>query len=188
MTDATTVSEDSPGAALPAPAPRCADHRAGARSGAVSGHGAADHPRPAPLRPGGAESGAGTKTGRHCHAAQRRARRPAPDRHASDGDHRQYRPLHHRAGRHQPSHLPGRAEVPCARLPDRLAILRRQDGKDSGARSEFGPDRGPFRPSQRPGDRGDPAPAASAERIAGDHPRGRFAGRARRFGGDLHGR
>ena len=156
--------------AFAAVAARRPDHRAGARHGAVSGDGVADHARPSPLGAGGAESGQGTKAGRHRDAAQRRGRRSPSGRSASNGDGRQYRSLHHRAGRHPSSRVPGRATVPGRRLSDRLAVLRRQDREDSGAHSDVRRDRGPFHPSQGPGDRGRPAPAAGAERIAGDDP------------------
>ena len=101
-----------PAQRVAAAAAGCAHHRAGARHGAVSRDGVADHARPPPLGAGGAESGEGAEAGRHRHAARRRGRRSPSGRPAPDGDGRQYRSLHHRAGRNPSSHLPGRAAVP----------------------------------------------------------------------------
>ena len=72
----------------------------------------------------------------------RRARRPDPDRHASHGHGRQHRPLHHRARRHAPSRLPGRAALSGRRIPERLAVLRRARRANPGAGHAHSGDRG----------------------------------------------
>ena len=91
-------------------------------------------------------------------------RRAAPHRH--DGGHR---PLHHRARRHAPPRLPGRAALPRARRRDRLPVPR-------------GAGRVPQRLWRRPPGGGGPRPAPQADGHGGDLAAAAGAGRTRQLG------
>ena len=121
-----------------------------------------------------------------CSATPRR--RSDRDRHASHGHARQYRALHHRAGRHAPSRLPGRAALPDRRISQRLAVLGRARAAHSRAGNPQRRDRGAVRQSQGAGRRGHPIAAAGAGRSARRDPVDRSAVGARRSGDRLHGR